>query len=187
MVNGAASPLPSIAPSMPSVYVIEGQTMSAGGAAITISQTTYSIPTSGNAVIVNGKTELFVNAGSSTFMIGYQTLIAGGPLVSISGTIASLLPGGSSIVVDGSTQAINGFFGASTTISGVGGVILLLGGFATPSESAKSTDSRQGNDSSPLTLQANGGSKMGIMGRWAASYTYNAVLVCGVVLGMVLL
>jgi hypothetical protein len=139
VVNGKTSAFPSLSPSE---YVVASKTLIAGGNPITVSGTTYSLATTGAAVIINGVTQKFVQPGSSTYIIGSQTLIAGSPAITVSGTKVSLMPGGSSVIVGGTTEAVDGFIAGSTrtSISGIGGVIMSLGGFATPaSESGKTS------------------------------------------------
>jgi hypothetical protein len=154
VVNGKTSALPS--PS-PSEYVIASQTLIAGGNPITVAGTTYSLATTGAAVIINGVTQHFVQPGSSTYIIGSQTLIAGSPAITVSGTKVSLMPGGSSVIVGGTTEAVDGFIVGSTgtSISGIGGVIMSLGGFATPtSQSGKTNPTVVSNGTVPFTGDA---------------------------------
>jgi len=149
VVNGKTSALPS--PS-PSEYVIASQTLIGGGNAITVSGTTYSLATTGATVIINGVTQHFVQPGSSTYIIGSQTLIAGSPAITVSGTKVSLMPGGSSVVVGGTTEAVDGFIAGSTrtSISGIGGVIMSLGGFATPTSASGKTIPTVGSNGTVL-------------------------------------
>jgi hypothetical protein len=85
---------------------------------LTVGGTTYSLATTGNALVVDG---------TSQYLIASQTLVAGGPAITVSGTVVSLQSGGQSIVVGSSTEAISSFVGA--TSSGLGGAIVSIGGF----------------------------------------------------------
>ncbi|KAK5708633.1 hypothetical protein LTR17_020523 [Elasticomyces elasticus] len=98
-------------------YAVAGNTLTAGGAAATISGATYSVRPSGGGVqiVQNGVTSILYtgNQGSSTqadsaasvtalsasnaYAIAGQTITAGGSPVTVSGTIFSALPSGSGV------------------------------------------------------------------------------------------
>lgn len=126
-----------------STAVVGTQTIIAGGPAATVSGTTYSIPTQGGAVVVNGHTSTLsvyspgplptLIVGSSTYtanseseyVIGGETLTEGG-VITASGETLSLAQGGSSVVI---------ISGSSTKIESMGAAIASIGGFATASPS----------------------------------------------------
>jgi hypothetical protein len=122
------SPSPSLAPTLPpmltlgshtiipntaSAYIISTQTIFPGGPAVTVSGTTYSLPTSSsNYIVINGATSdltapipvstnelpsvltlasvaITVNSAAA-YVIGTQTLSPGGPPVTFSGMTYSL-------------------------------------------------------------------------------------------------
>ncbi|KAH0118140.1 AAA-domain-containing protein, partial [Aureobasidium melanogenum] len=106
-------------------YVLASQVLSAGGTAIEVSGTTYSLVTSGNTVFINGKPTTFQNVAvaapltieSQTFtaiaasaiplVIASQTLAPGGPAITVSGTTYSLPPSVTDgIVVNGQTKSL---------------------------------------------------------------------------------
>ena len=109
----------------PSQYVVGSQTISAGGEAVTVSGTTYSVAPSGSAIVVNGQTTPIAAppgeqtglapsitvAGStitansaSEYVIGSQTLAPGSSIV-VSGSTYSLAPSGTALVVDSGNGA----------------------------------------------------------------------------------
>ena len=142
IVNGQAAPISTIqaSPQSPATVVIGGvtakpessgayyliadQILSPGGSALEISGVTYSLPTSGANIVINGATSVIaptdihkisaVVFGSATavpllaggYVVGSQTLSPGSSAVEISGTVYSLPASGSSVVVDGKTTAI---------------------------------------------------------------------------------
>lgn len=110
--------VPSPQPNIPSVtpvtaITIGTQTVSAGGPAITVSNTIISIPSHGSSVIINGTPQpVSVIAPVPTpttpdLIIGTQTLAAGGPAITISNTIISLASDGSSAVINGTPQPVS--------------------------------------------------------------------------------
>jgi hypothetical protein len=142
IINGQAAPISTLqsSPDSPATLVIGGvtakpessgayyliadQTLSPGGSALEVSGVTYSLPTSGANVVVNGATSLIaptdirtvsaVVFGSATavpllaggYVVGSQIISPGGSAVEISGTVYSLPASGSSVVIDGKTTAI---------------------------------------------------------------------------------
>jgi len=105
-------------------YLVADQTLSPGGSALEISGVTYSLPTSGANIVINGATSVItptdihkisaVVFGSATavpllaggYVVGSQIVSPGGSAIQISGTVYSLPASGSSVVVDGKTTAI---------------------------------------------------------------------------------
>jgi len=99
--------------------VIGGNTVTPGGAPITVGGTTFSVPVNGGGIIVNGNTMTVpptpaassptvggqqVQAGpNGAVVIGTDVIFAGGSAATISGTVISALTGGSSIIVNGNT------------------------------------------------------------------------------------
>jgi hypothetical protein len=103
----------------------------------------------------------------STYQVGTQTLVAGAPGITVSGTTIGLQAGGSSVVIGTVTQPASILYNTPATVSGtvnssgnsgstvvngqtvtasssaqstgIGGVIISLGGFATPSSSSAAT------------------------------------------------
>jgi hypothetical protein len=114
-------------------YVVGSQIISPGGSAVEISGTVYSLPTSGNSVVVDGTTtaiqaittdDALITLGSQTYtavaasaiplVIASQTLVPGGNAITVSGTVFSLPSDATgSIVINGQTTAL------ATTASGV--------------------------------------------------------------------
>lgn len=142
VINGQAAPISTIhaSPQPPATVVIGGvtakpessgayylvadQTLSPGGSALEVSGVTYSLPTSGANIVINGATSVpaptdvhtvsAVVLGSATavpllaggYVVGSQVINPGGSAVEISGTTYSLPASGASVVVDGKTTAI---------------------------------------------------------------------------------
>lgn len=126
VVNGNASPVPTPGPhiitSAGTPYLVVGsQTILPGSSAVIIAGTTYSLASSGNALVIDGTSE---------YIVGSQTLVAGGSAITVSGTVVSLLSGGQSVVVGGTTGPISNLL-ESTGSSGLGGAIMTIGGFTT--------------------------------------------------------
>lgn len=99
---------PSPASPSPTPAVKGGYTVTPGSPPVTISSTTYSVPPSGTAVIINGTpSPLPAQAGSGKappFVAGGATLTPGSPSVTISGTTYSVAPSGTAVVVNGETS-----------------------------------------------------------------------------------
>lgn len=111
-----------------SQFVVSGQTLEAGGPAITVDGTTVSLAPSATAVIINGVTSTISQAYGAIYTTttaplltlndhvytanraGYYvinrgtTLIPGGPPITISGTTISLEPKGTAAIIQGSTS-----------------------------------------------------------------------------------
>jgi hypothetical protein len=117
-------------------YVVGSQVISPGGSAVEISGTVYSLPSSGNSVVVDGKTttiqaittdDAVITLGSQSYtavaastiplVIASQTLVPGGNAITVSGAVFSLPPGATdSIIINGQTTAL------ATAFSGVVGL-----------------------------------------------------------------
>lgn len=110
-----------------SQYVVQGQTLAAGAAPITVGANTYSLASSGSALVINGVTSAITAAPESTppltltakignqvitansqseFSIGGKILSPGGSPVTVSGTTYSLAPQASAIVLNGKTTPL---------------------------------------------------------------------------------
>jgi hypothetical protein len=111
--------------------VVDRQTAIPGGAPITVDGTVISVPASGKAVVVDGRTVQGEFASSTVFNIngmaitaqpgiGFpiagQTLQAGGPAITVDGTRLSLAPGGTALIIGSSTSAITAAAGAASEI-----------------------------------------------------------------------
>lgn len=110
-------------------FIVSGQTLAAGGSAITVSGTTLSLAASGSFVVVNGVTSsiatpavqastppLLTVGGSvfsplpgsgTTFVVGDQTLAPGSSAITVSGTAISLGSAASFVVMNGVTSTLS--------------------------------------------------------------------------------
>ncbi|KAI4123754.1 MAG: hypothetical protein LQ338_005126 [Usnochroma carphineum] len=112
-INGSPSPL-SVqgGTGSPPPFIAGGATVTPGSPGVTISGTTYSIPSSGNptAVFVNGSpSPLPVHGGTGNpapFVAGGETLRPGVPPVTVSGTTYSVASEGGAVVVNGETSSL---------------------------------------------------------------------------------
>lgn len=115
-------------PNVPALYIVGGQTLLPGGAAITISGSTFSLLPAATAVVINGQTTTIHPSYGTIFTTtalpgltlwntvytanraGYYviapgtTLIPGGQPVTISGSVISLAAEGTAAVIQGSTS-----------------------------------------------------------------------------------
>ncbi|KAH0388557.1 hypothetical protein KCU92_g833, partial [Aureobasidium melanogenum] len=114
LADAVSTPVPvtfgsvTAAPFIAGGYVVASQVLSAGGTAIEVSGTTYSLATSGNTVFIDGKPTTFRDVAAAVpLTIGSQTLTAiaasATPLVIASQTLA---PGGPAITVSGTTYSL---------------------------------------------------------------------------------
>ena len=160
--NSITQAIPEPEASTPVPFVVGTQTVTPGAPATVLSGTTYSVPPSGGAVIINNSiTQTIAQPGKAgtdatpTYLIGSQTLVAGGSAITISSSIVvSLMSGGQSVVVEGSstteTLAVTAAFistegVANPSETGIGGAIVSIGGFTT------STSANGGNGSAAFT------------------------------------
>ena len=114
----------------PALYVVAGHTLIPGGAPLTISGTTFSLPAAPTAVVVNGETStvapeygaiqtrttvpyltLFhttytANAAGNYVLGPGATLRPGGEQITVSGTVLSLGPENTEVVIEGSTSFV---------------------------------------------------------------------------------
>jgi len=129
--NAAGQVITPGAPGHGPYYIIAGQTLSPGGAAITVSGTPISLPAAQtlaanfpamvvgeSAIQVGGPTPVTVGnqvftPNPSAFVVGGTTISAGGPGVQVAGTEISLLPSGSGLVIASSTLPLSFQAGAS--------------------------------------------------------------------------
>lgn len=122
VVFGSATAVPLLAGG----YIVGTQVLSPGGSAIEVSGTTYSLPTSGNAVIIDGQPtpvkafgyDPVITIGSQAYsavaasvtplVFASQTLFPGGSGITISGTIYSLPPSATGeVVINGKTASLS--------------------------------------------------------------------------------
>jgi hypothetical protein len=102
-------------------YLIGSQTLSAGGPAVTMAGTVFSLLADGSNIdIGNTKTEalgsfLAAQNGDVGYIFGTQTLSAGGSAITVDQTMLSLMAGGSSLVVGSQTEGASDLLGASVT------------------------------------------------------------------------
>ena len=103
-------------------YVVAGQTLSPEGSAVEVAGVTYSLPSSGANVVINGATS-YANAASTPapvllgsltaatfagggYIVSSQILSPGGTGVEVSGTTYSLAASGNTVFVNGEPTAI---------------------------------------------------------------------------------
>ncbi|KAK5706556.1 hypothetical protein LTR97_001546 [Elasticomyces elasticus] len=109
-------------------YTISSQVLTAGGPAVTIEGTTYSLATSGTALVVNGRAQIFAFSTLSAtsrasqiitvagaqittdpagqYSISNRVLSPGGPAITLQSTLYSLAKSGNALVVNGQTQGL---------------------------------------------------------------------------------
>lgn len=110
-------------------FVVGSQTLAAGGSAITVDGSTYSLAPSGTALVVNGQTsQIAIPQGSPvTIGVGLATPIASGAYVLPGGETLSV--GGSPVTLDGTTYSLA--LSRSVVIDGVTSPIPAAGGTIT--------------------------------------------------------
>ncbi|KAG9682501.1 hypothetical protein KCU95_g14220, partial [Aureobasidium melanogenum] len=128
-----------------SEYMVAGQTLKAGGPAVEVEGTTYSLLPSASAVVVDGVTSALsvaltspvisvitnvvvpvITLGSSVitpnaaseYVIGTQTLLPGASAIKIQGTTYSLAPSGTVLVVNGATSPISASHTTAILVAG---------------------------------------------------------------------
>ncbi|KAF2678652.1 hypothetical protein K458DRAFT_256901, partial [Lentithecium fluviatile CBS 122367] len=126
--NGNSNSDTSSNPDVPALYVVDGQTLLPGGAAITVSGTTYSLHASATVLNINGQDTtitptqavVYTTTSAPALTIGDKTvtanragyyvirqgvtLIPGGAAVTFDGTTISLFAEGTAAVIQGSTS-----------------------------------------------------------------------------------
>lgn len=117
---------------------IGGQVVNLGASAITVSGTTYSLPTTGTNIIVNGSPSPIVDIPKANtarpFVIDGTTLVPGASTVEISGTTYSLPSSGTILFVNGLASPISTPETMSAIIQGpvvINGVTITPGSSAT--------------------------------------------------------
>jgi hypothetical protein len=109
--------------------VIDGQTITPGGAPITVSGAVVSVLPGDGGVVVGGSSTILLpsttfpdiagqpiqTAPGGGIIVGGQTITAGGSAATISGTVITVLPSGGGLIVGGSTILLPG---ATETIAG---------------------------------------------------------------------
>jgi hypothetical protein len=83
------------------IYGVDGTPLIAGGSPITVSGTTYSLATTGSAVLINGKPQ-----ATQIFAVDNTPLVPGGLPITVGETTYSLGYTGSTVVVNGNTVSI---------------------------------------------------------------------------------
>ncbi|KAI4258547.1 MAG: hypothetical protein LQ352_001182 [Teloschistes flavicans] len=144
-IPASATPLPTSAPDLLTIdgftfsrdsksdLILNGQTISPGAPAITISGTPISLLPFATAVVINGVTDpisaatappvldldgqSYTEISGSELVIGSQTLVAGGPAITADGTALSLAPGATALEVGTSIERL------STSV-GLGGMVM---------------------------------------------------------------
>ncbi|KAN0095837.1 hypothetical protein V8E51_016548 [Hyaloscypha variabilis] len=121
-------------------FVLDSQTLAAGGPGVTISGTVVRILDDGSSVEI-GSTETqaigsFIAAqeGEVWYLFGSKTLSAGGAAITVDGTVVSLLAGGSSLVVGSRTEGVS-VLGVSTRSANGGVASATRAGFQQTSSS----------------------------------------------------
>jgi len=119
-------------------YAIGTQTLFAGGPAVTYSGTTYSLPTGGASLIVNGSQRPVSSyLAAPTSAASGQAPSASGTAIIVSKIVtASYVLGGSNILAEAGTDPLTKQPGLSSTATpGLGDIIAGIGGFQTPTPS----------------------------------------------------
>ncbi|KAF6223722.1 hypothetical protein HO133_000565 [Letharia lupina] len=117
----ASSTIPLALPSAdPIITLANGDIISAGGKAATVSGTTVALAPDGNALVINGKTSPVppppvpiltvagqtLTAAATGFAIGGQSVLPGGSAVTYAGSVFSLASGRNALVVNGRTTPL---------------------------------------------------------------------------------
>ncbi|KAH0159403.1 hypothetical protein KCU67_g7129, partial [Aureobasidium melanogenum] len=128
-----------------SEYVVAGQTLKAGGSAVEVEGTTYSLVPSASAVVIDGVTSALsvavtspvvsvvtnavapaITLGSSVvtpnaaseYVIGTQTLAPGGSAIEVQGITYSLAPSNTALLVNGVTSPLTSSQSTEIIIAG---------------------------------------------------------------------
>ena len=117
----ASSTIPLAPPSAdPVITLINGDIISAGGPAATVSGTTVALGSDDDVLVINGKTSplpppatlIFTIAGQAVtpaptgFAIGGQSVLPGGPAVTVAGSTFSLASGSNALIINGKTTPL---------------------------------------------------------------------------------
>lgn len=179
-------------------YLIAGQTLSPGGSALEISGVTYSLPTSGANIVINGATSIIaptdiheisaVVFGSATavpllaggYIVESQIISPGGSAIQISGTVYSLPASGSSVVVDGKTTAIEAITATDDALITLGSQVYTeIAASITPLVIASQTLVPGGNDitisGTVFSLPPDATGRIVINGQTTTTYTSGSV------------
>jgi hypothetical protein len=97
------------------IFGVDGTPLIAGGSPITVGGTTYSLATTGSAVLINGEAQ-----ATQIFAVDNTPLVPGGFPITVSGTTYSLPLTGSAVIVNGEAQ--------TTPMFAVDNTILIAGG-----------------------------------------------------------
>ncbi|KAH0257266.1 hypothetical protein KCU91_g16458, partial [Aureobasidium melanogenum] len=145
-VHVTASALsPIVTQNTASEYVVAGQTLKAGGSAVEVEGTTYSLAPSASAIVVDGVTSALpvaaaspvvsivtnvvapvITLGSSVitpnaaseYVIGTQTLAPGSSAIEVQGTTYSLAPSGTALLINGATTPLTSSQSTALIIAG---------------------------------------------------------------------
>jgi hypothetical protein len=88
-----------------SEFLIGSQTLTPGGPAITLQETTYSLASSATALIINGHTARLSATPTTATIIAEKTLTPGSA-IEVQGTTYSLASSGNAVVIDGTTKGL---------------------------------------------------------------------------------
>lgn len=104
-LNNDPSPTQSHSNNLPLTLptILSTGNLSPGGPATTISGTTYSLPSSGSGIVIDGTTAVFpVSSPSAQYIVGSHTLMPGAVITEL-GTVYSRPSSGSGLIIDGTT------------------------------------------------------------------------------------
>ena len=183
---GAILQSPTPKPNAP-ITLTNGAILTPGGAAATVSGTTYIIPSDDSGLVVNGQTvplafptkttiqSVFTVAGQiftavpTGFAIGGQSVALGGSAATVDGTVVSLGPSG--IQIGSKTMPLTS---AQTSVEGLGG--LIMSGFGNGGEPQATVGAGNGSTVLPFT----GGScrvesRLGVVYFWTVGMVMGAV------------
>lgn len=119
----AGSTIPLATPSAdPTISLVNGDIISAGGVAATVSGTTVALAPDDDALVVNGKTSPIppppipipiltvagqtLTAATTGFAIGGQSVLPGGSAVTYAGSVFSLASGRNALIINGRTTPL---------------------------------------------------------------------------------
>ncbi|KAI4100307.1 MAG: hypothetical protein L6R37_005562 [Teloschistes peruensis] len=163
--------------------ILNGQTLTPGAPALTISGTPISLPATPTAIIINGITDplplpnitaaplvlnlngqSYTEISGSEFVIGSQTLLAGGAGITVDGTALSLAEGGTALEVGTRVEGVG-------TSVGVGGMV--MSGFFSGVPGATGTGTAaEGVEASNVGSRSGGGSGCLVLGWWLLGWLF---------------